>query len=496
MPASQNLISSSPEVHADNGTGADRRWLTLALLATAQFMVVLDASIVNIAIPHIAAGLHTALSTLAWVITAYVVAFGGLLPFGGRLADLLGRRRTFLVGLGIFTLASLAAGLAPSISTLIAVRAVQGIGAALLAPAALSLVTATFAEGAERTRALGVWGAVAAGGATAGVLLGGLLTGSLGWRSVFLINVPIGVAIAVLTPRLVTPNRPSHGPGSWWRRYDAPGALTVTIGLAALVGGLSEGPSWGWGSPGTLGLLAVGLVMLISFISIERISTAPLLPLRLLRIRSIATGNTIMLLTGAAMLGLFYFLSLYEQVVLGYGAVAAGLSQLPMALTLVAAAGVAPTIVKQIGARATLASGLLLLAGGLAWFGSASAHGSFVTEVLGASLVVGSGLGLAFVPLTDLAVTGVGNTDAGIASGLVNTSQQVGGALGLAALATLATSSTQTALHSHTQLVALTTGYTNAFRVAAAIAVLAAATTAVIKTSSSRAAGRGRFRRR
>ena len=491
MPASQNL-TSSPGVRTHEGTGVDRRWLTLALLATAQFMVVLDASIVNIAIPHIATGLHTALSTLAWVITAYVVAFGGMLPFGGRLADLLGRRRTFLVGLGIFTLTSLAAGLAPSIGTLIAVRAVQGVGAALLAPAALSLVTATFAEGAERTKALGVWGAVAAGGATAGVLLGGLLTGGLGWRSVFLINVPIGVAVAVLTPRLVTANRPTHGPGSWWRRYDVPGALTVTIGLAALVGGLSEGPSWGWRSAATLGLLTVGIVMLISFIGIERISSAPLLPLRLLRIRSIATGNTIMLLTGAAMLGLFYFLSLYEQVVLGYGAVAAGLSQLPMALTLIAAAGVAPVIVKQIGARATLATGLVLLTGGLAWFGAASAHGSFVMDVLGASLVVGSGLGLAFVPLTDLAVTGVDNTDAGIASGLVNTSQQVGGALGLAALATVATGSTQTALHSHPQLVALTTGYTDAFRAAAVIALIAAAVTAAIRTSSNHARGRGR----
>jgi EmrB/QacA subfamily drug resistance transporter len=456
--------------------------MTLGLLATAEFMVVLDASIVNIAIPHIASGLHTALSTVAWVITAYLVAFGGLLPFGGRLADLLGRRRTFLAGLGIFTLASLAAGLAPNIGALIAARAVQGAGAALLAPAALSLVTATFSEGAERTKALGVWGAVAAGGAAAGVLLGGLLTGGLGWRSVFLINVPIGAAAIVLTPRLVDPNRPVGGSGSWWRRYDAPGAITVTAGLAALVGGLFQGPSWGWRAPGTLGLLAVGAVALIGFIAIEHTSSAPLLPPRLLRIRTIATSNIVMLLTGAAMLGLFYFLSLYEQVVLGYGAVAAGLSQLPMALTLIAAAGLATVIVKQIGTRATLASGLVLLAAGLAWFGAASAHGSFLTDVLGASLAVGFGLGIAFVPLTDLAVTGVGNTDFGIASGLINTSQQVGGAIGLAALATLATSATQTALHTHTQVAALTTGYTDAFRVAAAITLLAAAITALVRT--------------
>lgn len=482
MPARTSLTASPPAAPTGVNTRTGRRWLTLGLLATAEFMVVLDASIVNIAIPHIASGLHTALSTLAWVITAYLVAFGGLLPFGGRLADLLGRRRTFLAGLAVFTLASLAAGLAPNIAALIATRAVQGAGAALLAPAALSLVTATFSEGPERTKALGVWGAVAAGGAAAGVLLGGLLTGGLGWRSVFLINVPIGAAAAVLTPRLVDPNRPVGRPGSWWRRYDAPGAITVTAGLAALVGGLSQGPSWGWRAPGTLGLLAVGAVALIGFIAIERTSSAPLLPPRMLRIRSIATSNTVMLLTGAAMLGLFYFLSLYEQVVLGYGAVAAGLSQLPMALALIAAAGLAPVIVKQIGARATLAGGLVLLAAGLAWFGAATAHGSFLTDVLGASLVVGIGIGTAFVPLTDLAVTGVDTTDFGIASGLINTSQQVGGAIGLAALATLATSSTQTALHTHTQVAALTTGYTDAFRVAAAITLLAAAITALVRT--------------
>jgi len=482
MTAPTSLTASRPAAPAGENTRTGRRWLTLGLLATAEFMVVLDASIVNIAIPHIASGLHTALSTVAWVITAYLVAFGGLLPFGGRLADLLGRRRTFLAGLAVFTLASLAAGLAPNIAALIAARAVQGAGAALLAPAALSLVTATFSEGAERTRALGVWGAVAAGGAAAGVLLGGLLTGALGWRSVFLINVPIGAAAAVLTPRLVDPDRPAGRPGSRWRRYDAPGAITVTAGLAALVGGLSQGPSWGWHAPATLALLTAGAAALTGFIAIERTSPAPLLPPRLLRIRSIAASNTVMLLTGAAMLGLFYFLSLYEQVVLGYGAVAAGLSQLPMALALIAAAGLAPVIIKQTGTRTTLASGLVLLAAGLAWLGTATAHGSFLTDVLGASLVVGTGLGTAFVPLTDLAVTGAGTTDSGIASGLINTSQQVGGAIGLAALATLATSSTRTALHTHTPVAALTTGYTDAFRAAAAITLLAAAITALLRT--------------
>jgi MFS family permease len=317
------------------------------------------------------------------------------------------------------------------------------------------------------------------------VLFGGLLTGGLGWRSVFLINVPIGAAVAALAPRLINASRPVAAPGSRWRRYDAPGAITVTAGLAALVGGLSEGPTWGWRTPGTLALLAAGTVALISFIGIERASSAPLLPPRLLRIRTIATSNTVMLLTGAAMLGLFYFLSLYEQVVLGYGAVAAGLSQLPMALTLIAAAGVAPVLVKRIGTRATLASGLVLLAGGLAWFGAASAHGSFITDVLGASVVVGIGLGTAFVPLTDLAVTGVADADFGIASGLINTSQQIGGAIGLAALATLATSSTQTALHTHPELVALTTGYTDAFLAAAVIAAIAAAITTAMRSHSN-----------
>jgi hypothetical protein len=302
---------------------------------------------------------------------------------------------------------------------------------------------------------------------------------------VFLINVPIGAAVAALTPRLIQASHPVRGPGSWWRRYDATGAITVTAGLAALVAGLSQGPSWGWRAPATLTLLAAGIALLVGFLAIERASSAPLLPLRLLRIRSIATSNTVMLLVGAAMLGLFYFLSLYEQVVLGYGAVAAGLSQLPMALALVAAAGLAPQIVTHLGARATLASGLGLLAGGLAWFGAATAHGSFVSDVLGASLIVGIGLGLAFVPLTDLAVTGITSTDFGIASGLINTSQQIGGAIGLAALATLATSGTQSALHHHTQLVALTTGYVDAFRAAAAIAAMAAAIAAIISTRRS-----------
>lgn len=254
----------------------------------------------------------------------------------------------------------------------------------------------------------------------------------------------------------------------------------LTGGLAAVVGGLSEAPSWGWRAPATLALLAVGVVAVIGFIGIERASSAPLRPLRLLRVRTVATGNTVMLLTGAAMLGLFHFVSLYKQVVLGYGAVAAGVSQLPMTLTLIAAAGLAPTIVKHIGARATLSTGLILLAGGLTWFTTSSAHGSFLTDVLGASLVVGLGLGVAFVPLTDLAVAGVDSTDAGIASGLFNTSQQVGGALGLAALATLATSSTQTALRTHPQLAALTTGYNDAFA-AAAITLLAAAIAAIIR---------------
>jgi EmrB/QacA subfamily drug resistance transporter len=456
-----------------------RRWLALALLATAQFMVVLDASIVNIALPDIGKGLHLQAASLAWIITVYLVAFGALLPLGGRLADLLGRRRMFIIGIAVFSATSLADGLAPAAAALIAARAVQGVGAGLVAPAALSLVTSTFPEGSERTKALSIWGAVAAGGGAAGVLLGGLLTGGLGWRAVFLINVPIGAAVLALTRALVAESRADHGRRLTASRFDLPGAVTVTAGLVALVTALSEAPEWGWQSGPVLSLLAAAAVLLAAFVLAELRGRFPLVPLRLLGVRTVGAGNSIMILTGAAMLGLFYFLSLYEQVILGYGPVTAGLSQLPLAFALIVAAGLAGPLMARLGSRTVLAAGLALLAAGLAWLGTAPTSGAFLSSVLGPSLLVGIGLGAAFVPITAVAVAGVPAAAAGIAGGLVNTSQQIGGAIGLAALATLASARTHV-LGAVPAVTALTSGYDWAFRGAALIVTAATLLTLLI----------------
>lgn len=451
-----------------------RRWKALALLASAEFMVVLDASIVNIALPDIGNGLHLAATQLAWIITAYVVAFGALLPLGGRLADLLGRRLVFTAGIGLFSAASLTAGLAPGGAILIGARALQGIGAAMLAPAALSLVTSTFPEGEERTKALSIWGAVAAGGAAAGVLFGGLLTGSLGWPSVFLINVPIGIAVIGMTRRVIPESRAERTGRLRVADFDLPGAATVTAGLVAIVIGLSQATSWGWTAPATIGLLALGVVLLALFVRLQITGSHPLIPMRLLRLRTVAAGNAVMLLTGIAMLGLFYFLSLYEQIVLGYGPITAGLSQLPLAIALILAAGVAAPLMTRFSDRAVLTAGLLGLAGGLVWFGLAPVTGSFPVDILGPSLLVGMGLGTAFVPITSIAVAGVPARDSGVAGGLVNTSQQIGGAVGLAALATLANSRSHSVASTRTAISALNAGYSLAFLAAAAVAGIAA----------------------
>ena len=451
-----------------------RRWKALAILATAEFMVVLDASIVNIALPDIGNGLKLSAGLLAWVITAYVVAFGALLPLGGRVADLLGRRLVFTAGIGLFAIASLAAGFAPNGAALIGARALQGVGAALLAPAALSLVTSTFSQGRERTRALSIWGAVAAGGAAAGVLLGGLLTGSLGWRSVFLINVPVGIAVITRVRRVVSESRAERSGRLTVAHFDLPGAATATAGLVAVVVGLSQATTWGWTSSLTIGSLLAGCLLLVVFFGLQRSGTHPLVPLPLLKLRTVATGNAVMFLMGIAMLGLFYFFSLYEQIVLGYGPITAGLSQLPLAVALILAAGLAAPLIARFSDRSVLTAGLLGVAAGLVWFAQAPTNGNYLVDILGPSLLVGIGLGAAFVPVTSIAVTGVPARDAGVAGGLINTTQQIGGALGLAALATLANSRTQSAAAAQSALSALNTGYSAAFLVAAAVAGIAA----------------------
>lgn len=457
-----------------------RRWVGLAVLAVAQFMVVLDATIVNIALPDISAGLSIGHAGLAWIITAYVSAFGGLLPLGGRLADLLGRRRIFIAGVTTFAAASLAAGLAQNATMLIGTRAAQGAGAALMAPAALALVTATFPAAGERAKALGIWGAVTAGGSAAGVLLGGLLTGGLGWRSVFLINVPIGAAVLVAVRAVVSESRAALTGQRSLARFDLSGAAAVTGGLVAMVASLSEGENWGWASTATLSGFAVAVMLLSLFLVIEARTAHPLVPLRLFRIRTVSTGNLVMLATGGAMVGLFYFLSLDEQIVLNYGPVRTGLSQLPLAAALVLAASAAGPLIIRMGSRTVLGGALLVLAGGLGWLSNAPVQAHFIAHLLGPTVFIGIGLGAAFVAVTNVAVADVPADDAGVAGGLVNTSQQVGGALGLAALVAVAATGTRHAASmTMTRVAALHHGYSWAYLAAAAIAVFAAAITAV-----------------
>ncbi|HJS94681.1 MAG TPA: MFS transporter [Solirubrobacteraceae bacterium] len=459
-----------------SSSAADRRWWALVLLAVAEFVVVLDASIVNIALPSIGRGLGISLANLSWVVNAYVLTFGGFLLLGGRIADLLGRRVIFTVGLGVFSLASLLGGLAQSELWLIAARAIQGLGAALLAPAALSLVTTIFAEGAERNRALSVWGAVAGSGAAAGVLLGGVLTSALGWRSVLFVNVPIGIAAILLAPVLIAESR-----GEFERRsFDLPGAVTVTAGLSALVYALVRATAVGWGSTQTIGVLAAAAVLLVSFVVIERRADAPLVPFAFFRNLDVSAANAAMFATGAAIIGLFYFLSLYLQKVLGYSAIKAGTSQLPLAVGIILAAGMASPLVARLGVRRVLIAGLALFAGGLVWFAQLPVNGSYLADLLGPSLLIALGLGFAFVPITILAETGVKDREYGLASGLLNTSQQIGGALGLAVLATIATTRTNhLAASQHPLDQALTLGFHTAFLAAAGfvlLAIIAAAT--------------------
>jgi EmrB/QacA subfamily drug resistance transporter len=455
----------------------------LALLATAEFMVILDASIVNIALPSIARGLHISLANLSWVVNAYVLTFGGFLLLGGRIADLLGRRRTFTIGLAVFSAASLAGGLAQSEVWLIAARAIQGLGAALLAPAALSLVTSVFHEGAERNKALSVWGAVAGSGAAAGVLLGGVLTSWMGWRSVLFVNVPIGIAAILLTLRLITESRgelTGHG-------FDLRGAATVTAGLSALVYALVRANTVGWGSPQTIAVLAAAGVLLAAFYFTERRSHAPLVPFAFFRNLDVTAANITMFSAGAAIIALYYFLSIYLQSVLGYSAITTGLAQLPGAVATIFAAGVASALVNRLGTRRVLIAGLVLFAWGLIWIAQVPVNGRFLTDVLGPTIVIALGVGFAFVPITILSQAGVNDREYGLASGLVNTTQQIGGALGLAVLTTIATTTTNHLVATHHSLnQALVSGFHNAFLGAAGFVSLSAIAAATIGTRRTR----------
>src|SRR5215212_10116197 len=364
-------------------------WLALALLCAAQFMVVLDASIVNVALPSIGEALDFSQENLSWVVNAYVLTFGGFLLLGGRLADHLGRRRVFMFGLVLFALASLVGGFSNSEGMLIAARAVQGLGAAILSPSALSIVTTTFRDGSERNRALGVWGAVAGSGGAAGVLLGGILTDGLGWEWVLWVNVPIGIAAAVLAPMLVAESRSE----SETRSFDVAGAISVTAGLSVLVYALVDATDAGWGSTQTVGLLALAVALLVAFVFIESRSDAPLVPFRIFRIRTLTGANVVGILIGASLFSMFFFISLYMQQVLGYSAIHAGLSYLPLALTIILTAGVASQLVTKVGFKPVLAAGMVFIAAGLIWFSRVSVGGGFLTDILGPSLLAAIGLG-------------------------------------------------------------------------------------------------------
>ena len=470
----------SSSVSTAQGARSSHRWLALTVLALAQFLVVLDASIVNIALPSIGEQLGLDTTGLGWVITAYVLPFGGLLLLGGRLADRYGHRRLFLIGTAGFVVASALAGLALTGEWLLIARALQGASAALLAPASLALLTQLFTTTADRAKALGIWGAVAGIGSAAGVLLGGVLTGTFGWPSVFFVNLPIGIIVLAVIPILITRDARQDR-----TRLDLAGAATITLGLAALVGAFASAEQNGFTHALTLGLAAAAVVLIAAFVVIEKRTALPLVSFGIFRSRAVTAGNLAILLAGAGMVGLFFALSVYMQAVLGYDALTAGLSQLPLAGALVVVAGLSSPIVTRFGPRAVLIVSLLVFAGGLVWLAMAPSDAAFVAHLLGPTLVIGVGIGGVFIAGTQLAVDGVREEDSGLAGGLVNTAQQVGGALGLAILTTVAAARTASLEQAGaTAPEAMTGGLAWIFLGAAIAAVLAAAVVSIVRDRS------------
>jgi EmrB/QacA subfamily drug resistance transporter len=432
------------------GSKHDRRWSALALIVTAQFMVILDVAIVNVALPSIQADLDFSRTSLQWVISAYAILFGGTLLLGGRLADLLGRRRLFVGGLVLFTAASLLCGLAWSEASLIGFRAAQGLGGALLAPAALSLLMTTFAEGRERNIALGIYGAASGSGAAAGVLLGGLLTSYLSWSWTFFVNVPVGIAAIALTPVLLKDSRAEGAR----RHFDFAGAASVTAGLMLLVYAMTRATSDGWGSATTLGLLAGSAALVLAFVAIELRSPSPLLPLRIFRLRNLTAANVAMTIIGGVVFSEFFLLTLYLQDVLHYSAVEAGVAFVAFALTVVVVSNIAQVIVGRIGVRPTLTTGLLMLAASAALLTQLPVDGRYFWNLFPAFVLGGAGMGLSFVPITIAGLTGVERSEAGVASGLINTSRQIGGAVGLAAMSAIAATATRSYAADHAAVTA------------------------------------------
>jgi EmrB/QacA subfamily drug resistance transporter len=445
-----------------------RKWFALALLLGVQFMVVLDIAIVNVALPSIQTDLGFSQDNLQWVVSAYALLFGGFLLLGGRVADLVGRRRVFVAGLIVFTGASLLSGLSWGEGPLIAARALQGFGAAMITPAALSILTTTFAEGKERNTALGAWGGVGAFGAVAGVLLGGVLTELLSWKWIFFVNVPVGVIGLALAPVLLTESRDAR-----IKTFDLPGAALVTGGLVTLVYAITQANSNGWGSTKTIGLLSVSLLVLGAFAAWEARNSEPLVPFKIFRLRTVVGANVAGLILGTAIFAMFLMLTLYMQQVLHYSAMKTGIAYLAVAGTAIFWSGLAAQLVTRVGVKPVLVAGMSALAGGLIFFTQVSPNGSYVGDLLPGFLLIAVGLGFSFVPISIAALAGVEPAEAGLASGLINMSQQIGGALGIAALSAISTSTTHSSIVSGTvRGTALTDGFQAAFTAAAGVAIV------------------------
>jgi EmrB/QacA subfamily drug resistance transporter len=417
-------------------------WLILCLVCMAQFMVILDATIVNVALPSIQADLEMSDADLQWVVNSYTLVFGGFLLLGGRAGDLIGRKRVFLVGVVVFTVASLLNGLAPSSEALIVFRGLQGLGAALIAPAALSIITTTFEEGAERTKAMGVWAAIAVGGGAVGLVLGGVLTTALSWPWIFYVNIPVGIAVFVASLLYVPESKDEHAHKS----FDLAGAVTVTAGLLVLVYGIVKAQENGWTSLQTGGYFAAAVALLAAFVVIERRSVEPLVRLSIFRVRTVRAANVVMFLVAAGLFAMFFFNTLYLQRVLDYSALEAGLAFLPFTAGIIIGAGLSQSLVPRLGAREVPLIGMPLAILGLLLFMRLQPDSSYLTDFLPGVMLASIGMGLTFVPITLIATSGVPGDDAGLASGLYNTSQQIAGALGLAILATLSVDATEETL--------------------------------------------------
>ena len=454
-------MSASPHIN---------RWRAFALLAVAYFMTIVDLTIVNVSLPTIGRDLHFTQTSLQWVVTAYALTFGGFLLLGGRAADLLGRRRILMLGLAVFTGASLACGLATGDAFLIGSRALQGLGAAIMLPAALSIVMNMFEEGAERNKALGVWGAIGASGATVGLITGGLLTRFAGWQYIFYLNVPIGAAALLLAPRIVPDSRLA----TTRRRFDALGGLSGTSGLVLLVDAIAQAPQYGWGATRTIALLAAAAAALTAFLVIENRAKEPLLPLSIFRLRTLSGANMAGLLLGGSFFAFIFVGTLYMQQVLHYSALQTGVAWLATSVTSVALAGLSQYLVTRGGAKVVMAIGMMLIGAGVLWATQVPVRGHFAGNLLGPLVVAGAGTAFAFIPISIAALAGVGEHRAGLASGLLNTSQQIGGAIGIAIASSVAAAHTQALLHAgDTAPTALTGGFQDALWVLGAIALLA-----------------------